>query len=211
MKIYHITSFLLLITISVFPSLVTAQYEIMSTSRLLEELSLNSGMARELEPALKANIALKNAYTSELQDINRDNTSYKNAKAGYDRDLTAHNAEVDRFNAACSSGTFTQAELDRCDTMERDLAAEQAVLNERRNTLEETRLALNQRQTAFNNKERERAQAAEQLLTLYDDYNRNIESIMAILGEQDLFRACSNRPSPEAAHQCMQSAWDNRN
>ena len=194
-----------LVALTVYPAAGMAQYEMYSPSRLLAEFADNASQARQLEAELKANITTKDAYARELQVITRDSNSYLSDKAVYDKDLAAHNEDVDAFNAQCGSGTFDQAALTRCETLEAGLKSAQAALDTRRGQLESQRQAINQRKDAYNQKESARAQAAEALLSRYDEYDSNNKTIMALLLTKEEFRDsdCASRPSPEAMHQCL--------
>lgn len=201
---------LILLTACLVPLAAAAQPDMRSTSQLLEELTISFNVAREAENALKANLAQKNAYRQEQEAANRENAGYKSESSEYARDLSRHNDEVDSFNAECGSGNFSREELARCDAREAQMKTAGAALETRRMALEEKRLAVKALTDAYNQKERERAQAAEALLTRYDDANATIEALIARLTSDQQFSHCADRPSPEAAQQCILLAYRGR-
>ena len=181
------------------PAAAMAQRDMRSTSQLLEELTSSFSNARAAEAALKANLAQKNAYQSEQSNVNRENAEYKRESSDYARDLARHNDNVDTFNAECGSGrSYTREQLARCDATEAQLKAAGAALETRRTALEEKRQAVRQLTDAFNQKERERAQVAEALLSRYDEADANIKAILARLTGEAAFSHCAGRSSPEA-------------
>jgi len=181
------------------PAAAMAQRDMRSTSQLLEELTSSFSNARAAEAALKANLAQKNAYQSEQSTVNRENAEYKRESSDYARDLARHNDNVDTFNAECGSGrSYTREQLARCDATEAQLKAAGAALETRRTALEEKRQAVRQLTDAFNQKERERAQVAEALLSRYDEADANIKAILARLTGEAAFSHCAGRSSPEA-------------
>ena len=181
------------------PAAAMAQRDMRSTSQLLEELTSSFSNARAAEAALKANLAQKNAYQSEQSTVNRENAEYKRESSDYARDLARHNDNVDTFNAECGSGrSYTREQLARCDATEAQLKAAGAALETRRTALEEKRQAVRQLTDAFNQKERERAQVAEALLSSYDEADANIKAILARLTGEAAFSHCAGRSSPEA-------------
>jgi len=190
------------------PAAAMAQRDMRSTSQLLEELTSSFSNARAAEAALKANLAQKNAYQSEQSNVNRENAEYKRESSDYARDLARHNDNVDTFNAECGSGrSYTREQLARCDATEAQLKAAGAALETRRTALEEKRQAVRQLTDAFNQKERERAQVAEALLSSYDEADANIKAILARLTGEAAFSHCAGRSSPEAQQQCILLAY----
>lgn len=197
----------LVFTTTLLPAVAMAQPDMRSPSQLLEELTASFANAREAEAALKANLAQKDAFLREREEINRENAAYKRESADYASDLASHNTEIDKFNAECGSGTFTREELARCEAREQALQSTGQALETRRSQLEAQRLAVKQRTDAFNQKERARAQAAEALLSRYDEANANINAIIDRLTSEQRFSHCAGRPSPEAVQQCIELAY----
>jgi len=212
MKYNTIILFVVTTLASLLPSLTFAQYEGYSTSRLLVELGELLSEARSAESEVKASLAARDRFARELQDINRETDSYKRDNRRYQDDLADHNDSVDDFNENCGSGSFDQAALDRCESLEADLTAAQNALDARRDELEEQRIALQNRMEEYNSRERERAGGAEAQLSRYDEINNNINAMFAELQNKEALRGspCFMRPSPESRLQCLIQASNNR-
>jgi len=189
------------------PILASAQYEGYPTSRLLVELGEVMGQARAAESRVKASLARRDQFARELQDINRERDNRR-----YQSDLDKHNEAVDAFNDACKGGSYTEQQLRHCERQEAELKTTQAALNERRAELEETRQAVSQRMAEYNSREKARAAAAETELAEYDAINATITNMMGQLQGKPAFAGspCFTRSSPEAKHQCLVQAFNNR-
>ena len=194
------------------PILASAQYEGYPTSRLLVELGEVMGQARAAESRVKRSLAGRDQFARELQDINRERDNYQRDNRRYQSDLDKHNEAVDAFNDACKGGSYTEQQLRHCERQEAELKTTQAALNERRAELEETRQAVSQRMAEYNSREKARAAAAETELAEYDAINATITNMMGQLQGKPEFAGspCFTRSSPEAKHQCLVQAFNNR-
>jgi hypothetical protein len=99
---------LLAFTLCLAPAAAMAQCDMRSTSQLLEELTSSFSNARAAETALKANLAQKNAYQSELNTVNRANAEYKRESSGYARDLARLTGEAAFSHCASRSSPEAQ-------------------------------------------------------------------------------------------------------
>ena len=182
------------------PILASAQYEGYPTSRLLVELGEVMGQARAAESRVKRSLAGRDQFARELQDINRE------------RDNRRYQSDLDKHNDACKGGSYTEQQLRHCERQEAELKTTQAALNERRAELEETRQAVSQRMAEYNSREKARAAAAETELAEYDAINATITNMMGQLQGKPAFAGspCFTRSSPEAKHQCLVQAFNNR-
>lgn len=209
----YITSLMQALALSLLPAMAFAQYEIMSPARLLDELETNINGARQYEPIIKADVARKAQFQQEAAGIRQDTSRYQAEKSDYDSELAGHNAEVDDFNKTCVGGTYTEAALKRCDSRESSLARAQTSLNNTRAALEETRLSLRQRQEDYNQRDQQRAMAAEESLALYETFSNNTNILMARLQQESVFinndRDCFARPGPDATLQCLRIVMSN--
>lgn len=203
---------LLLCLSTALPVVASAQYEGYSTSRLLVEMGEVMSQARAAETRVKASLARRDQFARELQEINRERDSYQRDNRRYQSDLDKHNDAVDAFNDSCKGGSYTEQELRQCEREENELKTAQAALNERRDELEEARLAVSARMAEYNSREKARAADAEAELAEYDAINATITSMMGQLQGKPEFAGspCFTRSSPEAKHQCLLQAFNNR-
>lgn len=196
-------------------AVLAGKYDSLSVPQLLDELAFQTEMINETEDILLANSEIADRNGQELARLTQESDYLTSKENNYGGRVDQHNSEVNNYNGQCTTYELSESAYNSCNNWKSSLDSLTYQFDQEKAGLDQEIDDYNRWSEDFNQREENRAWAAQQLIRKYEEYEANINEIvnqldyLASLQDFDQSnRDCASLPSLEEMHECMQNIWD---
>ncbi len=175
---------------------------------LLETLGQHFEQLQQLATALDDNTRIRETLRQEADRLNDENAQLDQQLADYHAALETLNQGIDDYTRNCAGQALDNEALSACET-------QRSQLEDRNNVLTAQFEQLSVRETQYsagvdeiNRLENERALAAQQIISRYQQAESEFDQVISALVQIDPLSQACVALEPEDTYPCMQQFWN---